>query len=309
VIGVWRGLRRGVFLATLSIGATISTNAFADNCVSVAAGGNWNVAATWTACVTGNGSTPGTPGAADTATITTTDPGVVVLTVAETVGSLTINHSVAGNVALNLTGANLTVTSLLTLTSGVVTTNALDLIVAGDCTTSVSRTAGWVDGNLRLTFATGAVTCAYPLGDSTSYAPISIAKTGTNTGTLSGTVVIGDHTDVTRGVAGINSNKSVNLAWTLTPVTLSANTPYGATFTYSATDTDAAATVGSMILRKKPLNTNAKTPGPWLSPTLTGAVTATTLVSSGLQTFGIFAIGEALTTGNKAPFVHFRERY
>lgn len=292
--------------------ALMTAPAHAVTCTSIAAGGDWNVPATWAAdanCATGNGTTAGTPGSNDTAIISTTGAGVINLTVAETVGNLTLNHDVAANVALNLTGASLTVSTLLTLTSGVVTTGTFSLIVAADCTTSVSRTAGWVDGNLRLNFVTGSVTCSFPLGDGSSYVPLSIAKTGTNTGTLTGTAVSGDQANVTSGFAGINRSRSVNFAWTLTPVSLGVNTPYGATFTYSAADTDAAATAASLILRKKPLNTHATATGPWVSPTITGTPTATTLVSSGLQTFGIFAIGEALATPNKAPFVHFRERF
>lgn len=298
--------RRSVCLATLLASAPTASV----TCNAVNAGGDWNVAATWTDCTGGNGTTANTPGSADTAVIATTATGLgVTVTVAETVANLTINHATSTATSVSLTGVDLTVSTLLTLTSGVIATNAQNLIVTADCPASVSQTTGWVDGNLRLNFATGAITCAFPLGDSTSYAPVSVAKTGTNTGTLTGNVVIGDHTDVSRGRAGINTTKSVNLAWTLTPATLSANTPYGATFTYSAADTDAGVTVGSLILRKKPLNTSTKTPGPWVSATITGTPTATTLVSTGLTTFGICAIGEAQTTAKQAPIVHLRERY
>jgi hypothetical protein len=74
--------------------------------------------------------------------------------------------------------------------------------------------------------ATNPVTCTFPVGDANNYAPVSITKTGTNAGTLTGATSAGDHTDTTAGYSGIDANKSVNRTWMLTGGTLASATPY-----------------------------------------------------------------------------------
>ncbi|MGZ4989999.1 MAG: beta strand repeat-containing protein, partial [Methylobacter sp.] len=214
-------------------------------------------------------------------------------------GSLTINN--ASGVSLS---SNVTVSTVLALTNGTVTTGANTLIASGgDCTISISRSNGYVIGNLQLTVpATNPVTCSYPVGDSIGYAPISITKSGTNTGTLIGRVDSGDHPDGSSTV-GINQAKNANHYWTLTAGTLSAATPYTATFQFCATGTcvvptelDTGANTSNFVVAKKS--------GSWSNQTV-GTKTTTSTQANGLTGFGVFEVGEqgslnctSLATGN-----------
>lgn len=209
-------------------------------------------------------------------------------------GAATFQNLVLSNGnGLTLTGGDVTVSTLLTLSSGKFATGANNLIASANCPGSVSRSSGYVVGNLRLTVpATNPVTCTFPVGDANNYAPVSITKTGTNAGTLTGATSAGDHTDTTAGYSGIDANKSVNRTWTLTGGTLASATPYSATFQFcSATgsgcgvvDTDAGATPANFAVVELIANT-------W-TPVTVGTRTATTTSATGLSAWGTFVVGE-----------------
>jgi hypothetical protein len=83
----------------------------ADTCTWNTTVGNWNALANWLACVTGNGSPPGVPGSADSATIGAA--GVVTVNTAQRIGALTNAGSLiidAGSLRVTggLTGAGTT---------------------------------------------------------------------------------------------------------------------------------------------------------------------------------------------------------
>ena len=199
---------------------------------------------------------------------------------------------------------NVTVSSVLTLTSGAITTGANTLIVTASCgAANPSRPAGggWVNGNLRLTVpSTNPVTCIFHVGDANNYAPITVTKTGTNTGTLTGMNTTGDHADTTTDTSGIDKNKSVNRFWTLTGGTLVSGTPYSAIFQFcdaigtgcGVNDVDAGANTANFIVAKK-------TSGSWTIPTV-GARTSISTEATGLNTFGEFAVGEPLALNHYA---------
>lgn len=134
-----------------------------------------------------------------------------------------------------LAGAT-TVSTLLTLNSGVVSTGANTLITTASCATSVSRISGWVAGNLQLQFPTGAPSCTFHVGDAAVYRPVTTAFASvTAAGPLVGTVsqAAGDHPNIAS--SGLDSAKSVNRYWTITdPVggTI-AYTTYSATFNFA----------------------------------------------------------------------------
>lgn len=208
-------------------------------------------------------------------------------------GITTFTNMTANNAAGLTLNNNVTVSSVLTLASGVVSAGANTLIASANCPASVVRTSGRVSGNLRLTFpATDPVTCIYHVGDSNNYAPITITKTGANSGTLTGSSTSGDHADTTGGTSGIRANRSVNRYWTLTGGSLAVGTPYSATFQFCSgvgagcgvNDVDSGATPTSFVVAKK-------TGGTWTLPTV-GSATATTTQATGLTTFGEFAVGE-----------------
>jgi MSHA biogenesis protein MshQ len=210
-------------------------------------------------------------------------------TTAATFQRLTLNNSLGFSL-----GNNVTVSTLLTLSAGPVVTGAYSLLATANCPGSISRTSGYVAGNLRLTVPnTNPVTCIFPVGDANNYAPISITKTGTNSGTLTGATTVGDHADTTAGTSGIDATRSVNRTWTLTAGTLSGSTPYSAIFQFcdavgsgcGVNDVDAGASFGSFLVAEKV--------AAWSLPTVANP-TASSIQATGLTSFGVFAVGEAV---------------
>ncbi len=200
----------------------------------------------------------------------------------------------------NLSGVDLaegsvTVGGTLWLAGGNVTTAASLLSVSSNCPASVSRTSGYVIGNLELTFPTavGITTCNYPVGDNANYYPVSVALTGATTGSLTGRVDSGDHPDTVANISRLDQTKSANHFWTLTAGTLATYTSYDATLQFCAgactnAERDATANVNNFIVAKK----NA---GAWIRLTSVGAATSTQATGvTSAQGFGEFAVGEPL---------------
>lgn len=206
--------------------------------------------------------------------------------------NLTINLG-AGNSA-TLTG-NATVASLLTLTSGLISTGANTLEVASSCATGVGggSAASYVLGNLRLHYPTnaGATTCTFPVGDAISYAPATVAMTNV-TSTLANSSLTartdpGDHADTTAGASGIDAAKSVNRYWTLVPGASLSFAAYDTTFSFAAGDIDGAAATANFIIGRKSGSS-------WYYPAL-GAKNPTDTTATGMTQaggFGEFVVGE-----------------
>lgn len=204
-------------------------------------------------------------------------------------GAITLNASKVLNASVPLTiiGANNLITGANTLT------------LAASCAAnggngSLTRTSGYVIGNLQLTFPITASTCIYHVGDSTGYAPVTVALGATTGGTLTGRVDAGDHPDTTSSGSGIDATKSANHYWTLTPGTLSSSVTYAATFQFcantgscTATEVDAGANTGSF-------NVALKSSGIW-STRISGTRNAYSTQATGITGFGEFAVGEIST--------------
>ncbi len=201
-------------------------------------------------------------------------------------------------------GNNATVNTVLTLTSGIIdTTSSLTLTTAASCATpSVTRTSGWVNGNLKKAIPAGASTCTFEIGDASNYTPVATAfVAGTGAGNLTISTTGGDHPSIAS--SGIDSTKSVNRFWTLTNggVTLP-GAGFTATFSYingSPVDFDTGATPANFIVEQ--WNGTG-----WLPTTLNASCTATPGTSlceqiNGETGFGDFAIGEPVTGFNGNP--------
>src|SRR6266481_4856452 len=223
------------------------------------------------------------------------------VTGATTFSSLTINNTsgVAGNQGVTLV-SNTTVTTLLTLTAGVVMTGANTLITSANCNVpSVMRTSGFVIGNLRKQIPAMAFTCTFEVGSGTSYTPVAMvfATAPTGAGSVTASTTGTEHLSIAS--SGIDASKSVNRFWTLTNNSLTlAAAGYNATFTYingSPVDFDAGSTVANFIVELWN-GTN------WFPTTPSGvACSTTTCTISGQTAFGDFAIGEPLAGFNGNP--------
>ena len=203
-------------------------------------------------------------------------------TIGTTFANLTINKS-AGNVALardeNVAGA-------LTFTSGNVTTGANVLVATGN---TVNHTSGHVVGNLRRAIPTGSPSVRFDVGSGADYTPANLELHGRDVsrGTVTATTTASEHPNIAS--SGIDSSKSVNRYWTLTPGGGLAFASYNGTFTFVPGDVDGGANTGNFVVRRHN-GTN------WLATT-TGTRTATSTQATGLTAMSDFAVGEPDATG------------
>ena len=247
-------------------------------------------AGTFSHSVAGDFTNNGGTFTASTSTITLNGSAVQVIggTTATGFNNLAINN--AGGVTL---GNSPTVSGVLTLTSGIVTTGANVLEVVSSCATGIVRTGGFVLGNLSLHYPTnaGTTTCTFPIGDPMGYTPVTVAMANV-TSTLANSIITartdpGDHPDTVALIAGIDPGKSVNRTWTLTPGGTLSFATYNATFSFLSSDIDPGANTSNFIIGRK-------SGGVWTYPTL-GAKNPNDTTATGITQvsgFGVFAIGE-----------------
>jgi len=269
----------GTYLASNTAGRTLTvagnlnlTGTFTGNTAPVTLAGNFTSSGTFTS---GAGLFTLNGGAAQL--INGTNP--------PTFTNLTVNSA-----GVSLGGVDATVSSVLTLTSGVVTTGGNVLAVTGNCPGSVVRTAGHVAGLLRLRIPTGSPTCVFPVGDAAGYRPVTIAfTTVTNTGTrdvtASVTQAAGEHPNL--GSSTIEPLLNVNRYWTLANNTTTFTSAI-ATFQYLAGDADAGGDQTSFIAGRY-------ASGTWTYPS--SSASAGSVQVSGLLTAtlaGDYALGEVV---------------
>ena len=202
------------------------------------------------------------------------------LTIAKSGGTATATGNVSA-ASLAFAGGN----------AGIVSMGTNTLTVTGNCTTSVTRAGGgYVDGKLRLTWPIGNVTCTYPIGDAGSYTPTTLAITGSNGGTLTGSVTNADHPQ--KGFWPLSFTRYVQRYWSLYQAgdTLNTLTSYSATLNWVASDIQGGANPANFIA--------ARYQTAWANPNPTvSGNTATSLVvnnvTSGFGNQVDFAVGEA----------------
>jgi hypothetical protein len=214
----------------------------------------------------------------------------------------TVTHTLSGNgsyanlVLNDVLGATLagspTVTSVLTLNSGIITTGANTLEVISSCLTGIAGAGAnnYVLGNLTLHYPAGTNTCTFPIGVSGSYTPTAVTMVGVasslSSSSLTARTDAGDYPVTTAGAAGINASSDVNLYWTLTPGASLAFTSYNPAFTFTVGNLDGGATPGTFIIGQ--YNGSA-----WSYPAISAA-TATSTAATGITQatgFGVFVIG------------------
>lgn len=295
---------------TLNLGSTSSI--VLGNNLSMAGGGSWtlnNITAgsnsinatgitssvTVTGNMTGTGSfTPGASPWSFTGTAAQTIPGTGTVTFS----NLTINNTSGTANGVTMTG-NVTVGTALTLTNGVIKTGANTLTYSPNCSaTPVTRTNGYVFGNLSLNFPAAAnVTCIYPVGDTTGYAPITQTFTNSSGGTLIGTTQPDtSNTQVT--AAGLLPAASASRYWTLTKGTLTFTGTYSTTLQFN-NPADIGASSNPLAFIVKYFTAAA-----WATPTVgTRTVTSTQATGMNQANFGLFVVGN--TAAQASPAYNF----
>jgi hypothetical protein len=152
-------------------------------------------------------------------------------------------------------GADTTVNGTLALGANTLTTGANIVTIIGNCSSAITRSTGFVIGNLRLTFSSGATACTFPIGSGSTYAPITFTPPSASTGgTLTGSTTGSEHPQA--ATSGIDSTKDVNRYWTLWASgdtlgsSIGSGSTYNATFNFIAGDVDAGATATTFVLGK-----------------------------------------------------------
>ena len=208
--------------------------------------------------------------------------GVNVPSNVTTLSNLTVNN--ASGITL---GSNVTVSGTLTLSAGAVSSGTYTLTASANCPASVSRSGGFVAGNLRLKFAAGSTTCSYDVGSGSSYAPISVNMVSAAGGTLSASTTGSEQAQITG--SGINWNKDANRYWTLWASGDSiVASNYGATFNFVSGDLDSGANPASFVVARYAA-------GAWTLPTPVAAAAFATGVSGlgSISSATDFVVGEA----------------
>ena len=212
---------------------------------------------------------------------------------AQNLGTYTYN-----NLTISKSGGTATATANVTTASltfaaanaGLINMSSGTLSVTGTCPTAVARTGnGYVIGNLKLTFAAGAQTCTYDVGDASNYTPITVALTGATAGTITGSVTNAAPPNLS--TSPLSSSKYVNRYWTLGAAGNTATaTSYDATLNWVAGDIQGGANYQNFIV--------GENQGGWVvpspafasnAPTSIVATSVTTAFSSGAS----FGVGEA----------------
>jgi VCBS repeat-containing protein len=280
----------------LSIAASASVSASAS--FTVAGTFTVNSSATFTpaaaAVVSGAGTLTGSGTIQVTRTAATADFSSQYTITNKTLTNLTVDYAGAaaqvisaltyGSLKLsNTSGAALagsvTVNVSLTLAGGMITTSSSTLAsVSG----SVTRTSGYVVGNLQMPVPTGAPSVTFHIGDATAYTPVAITFASVTTGgSLTATTAAGDHAQI--GSSSIVAARSVNRTWTLTGSGI-VFTTYSATLTFVSGDVDAGANTANFIVDRY-------SGGAWVTPG-TGTRTSTSTQATGVPGFGDLAVGQ-----------------
>ena len=228
-----------------------------------------------------------------------------------TTGSITLNggtatHTLSGNgsyanlILNDAFGATLagspTVSGVLTLTSGIITTGPNTIEVTSSCTAGIAgaNAARYVLGNLTMHYPAGTTTCTFPIGVTGSYTPVAVTMVGVTSSlpnsSLTARTDTGDYPATTAGAAGINASSDVNLYWTLTPGASLVFTSYNPIFTFTAGNLDGGATTATFIIGQY-------SGSAWSYPTI-GTAGATSTSATGITQatgFGVFVIGNRIS--------------
>ena len=143
----------------------------------------------------------------------------------------TINRS-SGIIDL---GNDVNIRTGLTLINGIISTNTNKVII--NSTGTVSRTNGYINGNLQKYVATGAASRTFEIGDLSNYTTISINFASV---TVAGDLLVSTSTPLSSysniGSIYLNTSQAVNRYWTLSNVNTLAFTTYSGTFNFQTAD-------------------------------------------------------------------------
>ncbi len=182
-----------------------------------------------------------------------------------------------------LTGPVTTLGGPLSFTSGKVLTGGNVLAIgATGSVVGASNATGYVAGNLRRNFATGASKRLFDIGDLTRYAPVSLSvNTAPSALDYTASTTGSDHPSL--GTSDLNPAKSCNRYWTLAQATGPTTTVDTALVMFTAPDLDAGAQPLAFLVRRFAGSWNVVT---------NGTRTTTSTIATGLTTLGDISVAE-----------------
>ena len=200
-------------------------------------------------------------------------------------GATTFDYLIVDKAAGSVVLANdITVNQIITLTNGTVNTAANKVILASNATGALTRTNGYVNGNLQRAINTGANTYNFAVGTSLGYTPASLAFTavgGAGNITMSSADAVGANYP-----AILNATKRLARSWSSTNSAVTGITG-SATFTYLPADLLGGAVSGNL----KAYVYNGTT-----TYTTNNTNTSNSFTYNGLTTVGEFGAGECGTS-------------
>jgi hypothetical protein len=178
-----------------------------------------------------------------------------------------------------------TVTGVLTLSNGNLVTGTNQLIIATNGSVIGGGTGSFINGKLQKNFSAGTQSFVFPVGDTVSYAPVSLTDLSVlAAGGVKILTTNGNHPQI--ATSGISSTQNVNRYWTLAQSGGSFGS-YSATFNYPGTDVDAGAVAAQFAV--------GQWTGVWSSSTVSGTPTTNATSIAGQAGFGDFVIGDPTT--------------
>jgi hypothetical protein len=199
-----------------------------------------------------------------------------------TVNKLTDTLSISGSTA------TVAVNNTLTFTNGMIKTGSNKISIPTTGSVSGAAAGKYIYGNEEIFIPNSAAPSkTFDIGDASTYAPVTLAFSGTvsGSGSITAATSAGDDADINN--SGINSSKSVNRTWTLANSGVAGFTSHAPTFTFVAGDIDGGAATANFEVRRL-------TGGTW-STTTVGSRTGTSTQATGETTFGKYQIGEKNT--------------
>ncbi len=248
---------------------------------------------TWNNTVAGNvflGNNLTNNGTFTSGTGTYTFNGVAAQTLTGTAGTTSFAIFVLNNAnGLSLTSHDLTVTTLLTLSAGKITTGANVVYVSNG--SAIGAGAGrFIEGNLKKPIPTGAnVAESFEVGGNggANYSPVNLIFASVSAGgDVTVSTTSGSHPQLASSGLDTTTPAKLNRWWSIANTGV-AFTTYTAAFTYVATEVDAAANATAFAAMRYD-------GADWNPISLLGAPTTTSLSISSETEFGAFAIGEVL---------------
>lgn len=200
-----------------------------------------------------------------------------------TIRNLVINRSAGVSI-----GSDITISTALTLTDGIVDMGSNTMIMSAS--TTVNRTSGWINGSLRKNVGSGfGIVRAYEIGDAVNYTPVSLNfDTVTTAGDLTCKTVANATAYPAYSTSPISNNNYVNRYWDFTNVNSLVFKKYTATFNYVSGDKVGSFTESDAIAARY-------TGSSWTShATTTGGSNSNS--ASGIAAIGDFIIAQACTT-------------